>query len=63
MDPLSINYFIMIYCIIPIYIWMYSGFTWISLTIDNSNIGFNIPIIIAFIEIWINISYFTIVYT
>jgi len=27
---------------------MYSGFTWISLTIDNSNIGFNIPIIILF---------------
>ena len=33
-----------------IIIWMYSGFTWISLTIDNSNIGFNIPIIILLLS-------------
>ena len=25
-----------------------SGFTWINLTSDNSNIGFNLPIIILF---------------
>ena len=31
-----------------IFIWIYSGFTWISLTLDNSNIGFNLPIIILF---------------
>ena len=30
------------------FIWIYSGFTWISLTLDNSNIGFNLPIIILF---------------
>ena len=31
-----------------IFIWIYSGFTSISLTLDNSNIGFNLPIIILF---------------
>nr|YP_010729733.1 Nad4 [Neorotalia gaimardi]WEF49973.1 Nad4 [Neorotalia gaimardi] len=36
---------------------LYSGFTWISLTLDNSNIGFNILIIILFPIInWISES-------
>ena len=40
----SIRYIIALF----IFIWIYSGFTWISLTLDNSNIGFNLPIIILF---------------
>ena len=34
--------------LLVIFIWIYSGFTSISLTLDNSNIGFNLPIIILF---------------
>ena len=41
---ISIRYIIALF----IFIWIYSGFTWISLTLDNSNIGFNLPIIILF---------------
>ena len=34
--------------LLVIFIWIYSGFTSISPTLDNSNIGFNLPIIILF---------------
>ena len=34
--------------LILVSLWIYSGFTWINLTLDNSNIGFNLPIIILF---------------
>ena len=34
--------------IINIFIWLYSGFTFFSLILDNNNISFNLPVIILF---------------
>ena len=41
---MSIGYRIILFIIL----WIDSGFTWINSTLDNSNTGFNLPVIILF---------------
>ena len=46
--PIELGWCDIISALLVIFIWIYSGFTSISPTLDNSNIGFNLPIIILF---------------